>query len=650
MRHRLVPLWIGLGAALLAWAVSGAVVARRAELALLDARFVFRERFPGSTPVPVRDDLILVGMDERTYELYENPGDPRLERRNAAFWLPLYARVLAGAVDAGATVAALDLVPKYFREEMFQELGALLAPRQGRILLTALLQVPQGGGPPTLEAPDPLLAALVSDAEGRNLCLNNVPRDLDGIVRSQLPGPIDVQALGVEGEASMPLLAVRLAEKHRGEVPAPPLFDGHRMLINYAGPPLEVFPFVPMWRVLQALDEGDSGYLRRTFRGRAVVLGPWAVRDADFVETPFYAGEARSGTRSLAEASRGARGMPGVEVLLHIANTLLTGAWLLTVPAPASLALLVLVTVLAASLAGRLSTLPGVAAGLAVAASWVALAWWAFAATWTWVEVVPALLAVPTALLGVYAWRYWFEERAAAQVRRLFGRYVSPEVMEELLHDPRKQALGATEKRVVTVLFTDINGFSTVAERHTPEEILAMLNRYFEEMTGIIFRHRGTVKQFVGDEILAFYGAPREHPEPERAAVATALEMVERLEELRASDPTGARGFYSCKIGIHTGEVIVGNVGSADRAEYAAVGDDVNLGSRIMGMTKSVGATILISGSTWSAVRAMPGVEFVPHGEREVKGRREKVAIYEVRAARGAALAGVAPAGGGRPG
>ena len=226
----------------------------------------------------------------------------------------------------------------------------------------------------------------------------------------------------------------------------------------------------------------------------------------------------------------------------------------------------------------------------------------------------------------------------------LFGRYVSGQVMEALMASPELPELGGQATRV-TVLFSDINGFSTAAEQHTPEEILRMLNRYFEEMTSVIFRHRGTVKQFVGDEILAFFGAPREHPAPEEAAVLTALEMQERLDELRASDPTGKAGFYSCKIGVHTGEVIVGNVGSADRAEYAAVGDDVNLGSRIMGMTKAVGASILVSDSTWRAVQAMEGVEFIPHGDREVKGRREKVAIYEVRRAPGRAGTAAGPAG-----
>lgn len=626
---RPAPLLIGALAALLAWGLAGTDLLRRAELTLLDARFLFRDEWSGSTPVPVRDDLVVIGLDEKTYELYERPFDPDPTRRHSAFWPPLYAEALARVVDAGATVAALDLVPKYLDEPMLIRVAEGLAPRQGRILLTALLVVPADGSAAYVERPPDELEALVADpVEGRNLCLNNVPRDLDGIVRSQTLRP-----WATPDDSALPPLGVRLAQKHSALPVDVPLVDGERFLIHFAGGPKAVFPMVPLWQVLEA----DPAWLRSQFAGKAVVMGPWAVRDADFVETPYFAAAAQAGAGTLAQGTRGLV-MPGVEVHLHIANTLLTGAFLRTAT---TWPLLLLVTMLAASLAGRLPTARGALAAAVTAAAWVAVAWWAFAAAWTWLEVVPVLAAIPTALLGVFAWRYWFEERAARDVRRLFGRYVSPEVMEEILHDPRKQELGATGKRVVTVLFSDINGFSTVAERHTPEEVLAMLNRYFEEMTAVIFRHKGTVKQFVGDEILAFFGAPREHPDAERAAVECALEMVGRLRQLREA---GEEGFLSCKVGIHTGEVIVGNVGSSERSEYAAVGDDVNLGSRIMGMTKSVGAEILISGTTRERLGDMLGVQFIPHGEREVKGRREKVAIYEVRPA-GVPAAEPAPTG-----
>jgi len=215
-------------------------------------------------------------------------------------------------------------------------------------------------------------------------------------------------------------------------------------------------------------------------------------------------------------------------------------------------------------------------------------------------------------------------------VRQLFGRYVSPAVMEVLLKDPGQAALGAVGKRKITVLFSDINGFSGHCEKKSPEAIMTMLNSYFEHMNRIIFRHGGTIKQFVGDEIMAMYGAPLDHPNSQEAAVLSAVEMMRHLESLRAADPREERGFYYIKIGIHSGDVILGNVGSLERTEYAAVGDDVNLGSRIMGLTKGFQADILISKDVYDKVSHLPGMSFVSKGAHPVKGRVEPIEIYQV--------------------
>lgn len=221
--------------------------------------------------------------------------------------------------------------------------------------------------------------------------------------------------------------------------------------------------------------------------------------------------------------------------------------------------------------------------------------------------------------LGVYAYRVRY-------LRNLFGRYASL----SLLRDTALLQLGYASRRRVTVLFADINNFTTTCERHTPDEVIQMLNDYFGAMNEIIVAGGGWIKQFVGDEIMVIYGAPDEHPRPEQAAVETAVQMVAKLKALRAS--TTEDGFYEIKIGIHSGDVIVGNVGSEHRTEYAAVGDHVNLGSRIMGMSKALDAAILISSVTRDAAKELPGIEYVDRGSHAVKGRLKQVQIYEVRA------------------
>jgi class 3 adenylate cyclase len=210
------------------------------------------------------------------------------------------------------------------------------------------------------------------------------------------------------------------------------------------------------------------------------------------------------------------------------------------------------------------------------------------------------------------------------RLRGLFGRYASA----SLLRDPSLLDLGYASSRRITVLFADINEFSTICERHSPDEVIGMLNDYFDAMNSIIVASGGWIKQFVGDEIMVLYAAPDDHPRPEIAAVETAVTMIERLAERRAA-ATGP-GFFEIKIGIHTGEVIVGNVGNKDRTEYAAVGDHVNLGSRIMGLTKPLGASILISSATRDALGAAPGLTLVDRGSHPVKGRVHEVHVYEV--------------------
>ncbi len=217
-------------------------------------------------------------------------------------------------------------------------------------------------------------------------------------------------------------------------------------------------------------------------------------------------------------------------------------------------------------------------------------------------------------------------QRERTHIRDLFGRVVSRDVMEELLREPDWGQAGA--RRTVTILFVDINDFSTRCEQMKPGRIIEMLNSYFGTVNSVIFRHRGMIKQFVGDEILVLFGAPKPSDDHAVSAVRTALEIVETLARQRATDQGG---FYDVKIGIHTGEVVVGHVGSEERFEYAAVGDAVNLASRIMGLNRELGTSILISESTRAEVaHVLPNVTMRDQGEHTVKGRSRPEAVYEV--------------------
>lgn len=224
------------------------------------------------------------------------------------------------------------------------------------------------------------------------------------------------------------------------------------------------------------------------------------------------------------------------------------------------------------------------------------------------------------------------EHRAERRrLRDTLGKLVSHDVANLAESDPSVFS-GAGVPREVTVLFADINGFSRRAEQLPPDRLIEMLNRYFGEMCRVVERNQGTVKQFVGDEIMVLYNATHDLPDHPVRAVWTAVEMVDRLRELQADDPEGEGGFYDVKIGVHTGRVVVGAVGAEERMEFAAVGDNVNLAQRVMALNPSVESRILISEDTYYEVyRRIAGtVRFTPRGAHEVKGRETPIRVYEV--------------------
>jgi class 3 adenylate cyclase len=223
-------------------------------------------------------------------------------------------------------------------------------------------------------------------------------------------------------------------------------------------------------------------------------------------------------------------------------------------------------------------------------------------------------------------------------IRNTFGRYVSAEVAEAILGSPGGQRLGG-DRREITLLVADLRGFSVLAERLRPEEVIGCLNRHFGRMVEILAGHRATIDEFQGDGILAFFGAPLAAADDPQRAVACALEMQRALGDL--NDEERGEGFpeLSMGIGIHTGEVIVGNIGSERRTKYGAVGAAVNLAYRIESQT--VGGQVLISSTTYARVRDV--VEVGAFIEARLKGVSGTVTLHDVLAMRGPYAASLRP-------
>lgn len=219
---------------------------------------------------------------------------------------------------------------------------------------------------------------------------------------------------------------------------------------------------------------------------------------------------------------------------------------------------------------------------------------------------------------------YLREKKSREQTLRIFNRFLDPRVVESLVaHGETPQSLSG-QAREITVLFSDIRGFTTMSETHAPEEIMNLLNRYFSLQVEIIFRHGGTLDKFIGDAIMAFWGAPQDDSQHAAHAVEAALEMEQCLLRFRAELGEEGRNF-DVGIGIHSGRAVVGFVGSEARMDYTAIGDAVNLSSRIEGLTKGV-ARILVSGDT--VAQCSGAFDFKPAGSYKVKGRLQEVELF----------------------
>jgi class 3 adenylate cyclase len=212
-------------------------------------------------------------------------------------------------------------------------------------------------------------------------------------------------------------------------------------------------------------------------------------------------------------------------------------------------------------------------------------------------------------------------------IRDTFGRYVSPEVARTLLESPEGLRLGG-EKREVTVLMSDLRGYTRFAEQGDPQRVMAVLNEYLGRMTDVIVEHGGTINEFIGDAVFAVFGAPLAHPDHAERAAACALAMQNAMAEVNRANATRGLPRFEMGIGVNTGEAVVGNIGSEQRAKYAIVGSAVNVAARIEGST--VGGQIFVSATTHDRIRAIAEVgEPVPV---EVKGIAEPLLLYELHA------------------
>jgi adenylate cyclase len=318
---------------------------------------------------------------------------------------------------------------------------------------------------------------------------------------------------------------------------------------------------------------------------------------------------------------------PGVVLHAAFVDNLITDSFIAKAKAPA-VALGVLATAVGAALSLTYGGRWRQAGPLAVV--WLGIpilvGFAAYARGWWW-PVAAQETGAGLALVGALAMNYWAEGRQKAFIKQAFRHYLSGDVIEKIIRDPKHLQLGG-EKRELTIMFTDLAGFSTFSEKLGPVELTGLLNDYLSEMTDIIMDEGGTLDKYEGDAIIAFWNAPLEQSDHAVRACRAALRCQRRLAELRSAFQQRIGAVLRMRVGLNTGSVVVGNMGSRKRFNYTILGDAANLASRLEGANKAFGTETMVSESTWRLASA----EFTgrPLADLRVVGRKSAVAVYEL--------------------
>jgi adenylate cyclase len=379
--------------------------------------------------------------------------------------------------------------------------------------------------------------------------------------------------------------------------------DGRgQMMINYQGP-------ASTFTHYSIADVVKKNFSPGAFQGKIVLIGATATGIGDLRGAPY-----------------GGTDYPGVEIHANIIDNILNQRFLKHGFRQAlSDVLLILFFGIPLGIWMALVVPRWMWFGVALFLPMIAANFWAFLHGW-WLNLIVPSLTLATNVLLVSLYRSLFEEKEKRRVRSAFGQYLSPEVIRRLLVNPQ---LVEPKKTEITVMFSDIRGFTTISEKLDAQDLALFLNQYLSDMTSLVFDNHGTLDKYIGDAVMAFWGAPFEEPGHAAKACKTALKMMDRVRELQKTWEAEGKPHLDIGIGLNTGMASVGNMGSALRYGYTALGDTVNLSSRLEGLNKDYGTHIIVNESTYAEAKDS-GFVFRELDLIRVKGKLGPVTIYEL--------------------
>jgi adenylate cyclase len=376
-----------------------------------------------------------------------------------------------------------------------------------------------------------------------------------------------------------------------------------RLLLNFDGER-------GIHQTVSMIDVLEGRIASQAFTDKIVLIGATAVALFDSITTPFE------------------EVLPGIELHANVIDSILherylyRNGWAKMV----DLATIVLFGFVAGYFLPKFNASRSVMYSGLMFAAFIGFNLWAFIRLHLILSLVYPGLSLLMTAAALISYKYYTEEREKKRTKSTFQHYLDPHVVNQVVDRPEMLKLGG-EKREMTVLFSDIRGFTSFSEKMAPAEVVHFLNQYFNKMQGLIFQHKGTLDKLIGDAVMCFWNHPLDIKDHAVRGVITALEMIQAVEELRSVLvlPGGAK--FEIGIGVNTGPMIVGNMGSDKRLSYTVMGDNVNLGSRLESLNKFYGTKVIISDTTFQAVE--PLVLCRQLDTIQVKGKSQAVTIYE---------------------
>lgn len=611
----------------------------------LDYRFCARDYFV--KPGGVRP-VVIVGIDAGTLERFRSP---------VIFWNAEFSELIDAIVRGGAKTVGFDVLhlaaidTDLCRIDQDRLLESISKSR--RTVLPYKLQNNESTGGVDIRFPIYLMDVLRNDlgfepSTASKLKLNaklsilsaledykkvgfgyaNLSPDPDGTIREMMLA---------RGYGGNPLFSLPFSiyMKYEGIDPGKiaahtsrivagrtriPLRHG-RMMINYTGYPGS-YPHLSMADVLDRRNDAD--FLTREFEGKIALIGAYDVDFADFSPTPHYAVKAGK-----------TQNMFGVEIIANTLDTIINRRFIRREPVLFRWLIIFAAAALSIFLLSKMTLWRGLIALGALMAAYAAAAMFAFSKYNLWLELAEVEIALPFTFLLGYVYNTFVIDRDRNFIRKVLASYLDQRIVDQLAKSGDASILRGRRKEV-TVMFSDIRGFTPLSKKLEPEQVVDVLNHYLPVMSGIVFESEGMVDKYIGDAIMAVWNAPNDVEDHRFRACDAALKMHEAMAEVNSRlDEHGidVGGGLRFGVGINTGEVVVGNIGCERKCDYTCIGDAVNLASRLESLNKDYKTGIIISESTYCGIEDR--VEVRELDIVQVRGREAPVRIYELLSIKG---------------